>query len=266
MLLGVRSRLDEEGEHLKLTLRNGQEWNFEYDAMKRLRHVISPNQEVIGFSRDEKGDIISIDYAQYKKNKFYRDSRGNIRKIEFSDGQKREFRHDALGHIIFDSQGNMSVTRDSLGNISTIQQDQKKWRIIRDGYGNISRWNEVSFGRNSAGLIVSITETDNKWKLLRDPVGRITSIERSDKLVSVEYDSLGYPKVWVEGQRSNTVKRNEYGWAIEEGDKKIARDRRGWISEVQYGDMDWEWRRDGSGLLYRLSEKDAFGLRDDEVR
>ena len=270
----ITFRRGKGGRLQKMTLRNGQEWNFEYDAMQNLRHMISPNQEVIAFSRDLIGNIIAIDYAQQQKIKLYRDIRGNIRKIEDSvrnaEGGQRDFRLDAFGRVIFDSAQNIKINYDSLGNISTISQEQKVWKITRDGQGQISRWDKVSFGRNAAGLIISIQEPTDKWNILRDATGRIESIGRSDKLVSVEYDALGYPKVWREGQKNIAVTRNEYGWITEEGEVKIKRDRRGWIKENQYGDSSWEWRRDGSGFALQaflgknLQKQMRLGLERDD--
>ena len=51
------------GQLRKLILRNGQEWNFEYDNMRRLRNIIGPNQEVVALSRNSASQIVAIDYA-----------------------------------------------------------------------------------------------------------------------------------------------------------------------------------------------------------
>ena len=241
----------------QMTLRNGQKWNFEYDVMKRLRNLHSPNQDLISFSRDGAGRIIAVDYAHQKKIRFNRDSRGYIRTIELSDGTKRELPHDVLGQINSDSGSGIRLSRDALGNITSVTQNQRNWRVSRDAYGQISRWNETSFSRNAAGFIVSIQEPSIKWNIPRDSMGRILSIEKEDKLISVEYDALGYPRVWIEGQKKNLVKRNQYSWITEDADLKIKRDRRGWIKEIEYGDNSWSWRRDGAGFtLQAFSGKD----------
>ncbi len=239
---------DVNGRIQRLTLRDGREWVVEYDVNGAVRNIILPNQEVWGIQRDSWGTITKLERS-HDADISFSVHKGAWTSIDVPSGERWRIRRDGYNRIVevMTPSGNIHLNRDILGQVESIYIQGSHWSIERDIFGNIVSWNDLQLEYGAWDQITAHQLGTQRWEWLRDNAGRLSGVQ-AETSITIEYDGMGFPVRWSQGDAVSEVKRNHWGWVSNIDNQWIQRDPRGLSEKFGVYDLSWRVNRNAAGF------------------
>ncbi len=266
--LGGRVKFERKGGELsEIKTRSGATWVLERDQMGMLSKIISPHGSVFALERDPMGNVIRLRDGHYGTTHFERDSQGRILKIRDPQNRTNSFvwsNQNRIKQIRRPDGSQISLNRDSLGDISGLKFRNKTIEISRNASGLVTGIGDIKFKRNGRGLISAFSLPDREeMAVRRDMSGLISGLYRGKYRLRLSRNHLGLPVKWAE-DNGNTVSisrdlRGHIYKSISD-DVILTRDSRGWVSTAEVNGNKWRWMRDVAGNAMRVVGPDDLSL------